>query len=112
MGEERRGAASLPPTPHGAGDMFIPLGASQRTPRYDFSGFGEEMEKGKDYVLRRRLTDLEREMRERTVKGRQVMGALERVMKGRNVRVSMVVKKGIRNSVILLKLSYASETWT
>ncbi len=50
------------------------------------------------------------EIRERTVKGRQVMGALERVMKGRSVR--MVVKKGIRNSVILPTLSYASKTWT
>ncbi len=34
---------------------------------------------------------MEGEMRERTVRGRQVMGALERMM-GRNV--SMVVKKG------------------
>ncbi len=32
----------------------------------------------------------EGEIRERTVKGRQVMGALERVMKGRNI--SMAVK--------------------
>ncbi len=31
-------------------------------------------------------------------------------MKGRNV--SMAVKRGIRNSVILLTLSYALETWT
>ncbi len=31
-------------------------------------------------------------------------------MKGRNV--NMEVKKGIRNSVILPTLSYASETWT
>ncbi len=38
---------------------------------------------------------MEGEIRERTVKGRQVMGALERVMNGRNV--SMAVKKGIRN---------------
>ncbi len=38
------------------------------------------------------------------------MGALERAMKVRNV--SMAVKKGIRNSVILPTLSYASETWT
>ncbi len=30
---------------------------------------------------------MEGEIRERTVKGRQVMGALERVMKGRNVRM-------------------------
>ncbi len=53
---------------------------------------------------------MEGEIREMTVKGRQVMGALERVMKGRNV--SMAVKKGIRNIVILPTLSYASETWT
>ncbi len=51
-----------------------------------------------------------RGVRERTVKGRQVMGALERVMKGRNV--SMAVKKGIRNSLILPTLSYALETRT
>ncbi len=53
---------------------------------------------------------MEGEIRERTVKGREVMGALERVMKGRNV--SMVVKHGIRNSVILPTLSYVSKTWT
>ncbi len=53
---------------------------------------------------------MEGEIRERTVKGRQVMGALERVMKGRNL--SMELKKGIRNSVILPTLSYTSETWT
>ncbi len=47
------------------------------------------------------------EIRERTGKGRQVMGALERVMKGRSVSMA----KGIRNSVILPTLSYASETW-
>ncbi len=46
---------------------------------------------------------MEGEIRKRTVKGRQVMGALERVTKGRNV--SMVVKKGIQNSVILPTLS-------
>ncbi len=50
------------------------------------------------------------ELLERTVKGRQVVGAVERVMKGRNV--IMAVKQGIRNSVILPTLSYASETWT
>ncbi len=53
---------------------------------------------------------MERKIRERTVKGRQVMGGLERVMKGRNL--SMEVKWGIRNSVILPTLSYSSETWT
>ncbi len=50
------------------------------------------------------------EIRERTVKGKQVIGVLERVMKGRHV--SMAVKKGIRNSVVLPTLSYTSETWT
>ncbi len=49
---------------------------------------------------------MEGEIRERTVKDRQVMGALERVM------TACVVKKGIRNSVILPTLLYASETWT
>ncbi len=39
-----------------------------------------------------------------------VMGALEGVLKERSV--SMVVKQGIRNSVILPTLSYTSETWT
>ncbi len=52
----------------------------------------------------------EGEIRERTVKGRQVMGALERVMKGRNVTI--VVKWGTRNNVIPPTLSYALETWT
>ncbi len=41
---------------------------------------------------------MEGEIRERTVKGRQVMGALERVVKGRNV--SMAVKRGIRKHEI------------
>ncbi len=50
---------------------------------------------------------MEGEIRERTVKGRRVMGALERVMKERNV--SMAVKSGIRNSVILLTLPDASD---
>ncbi len=38
----------------------------------------------------------------------RVCRKLERVMKGRNI--SMAVKQGIRNSVILPTLSYASET--
>ncbi len=38
-----------------------------------------------------------------------MIGELERVMKGRNV--SMEVKRGIRHSIILPTLSYASETW-
>ncbi len=51
---------------------------------------------------------MEGEIREITVKGRQVMCALEIIMKGRNV--STEVKKARRNSVILLSLLYASET--
>ncbi len=62
MSEEREGARSLPP-PQGAEAMFTPYGTGQKAaPRHDFSGFGEEMERGKDYVLRRQI-DLEREMR-------------------------------------------------
>ncbi len=54
---------------------------------------------------------MEGEIRERTIKGGQVMGALKRVMKERTV--SMAIKRGIRNSVIFptLSYSYASETW-
>ncbi len=44
------------------------------------------------------------------MKGRSVIGSLGRAMKGRNV--SMEVKKGLRNSVLLLTLTYRSETWT
>ncbi len=50
---------------------------------------------------------MEGEIRERTSKSRQVMGSLERVMKGRNV--NMEVKKSFRNSVIIPTLSYALE---
>ncbi len=53
---------------------------------------------------------MEGEIRERTVKGRQVMGDLKRVMKGRNE--SMKLKRGIKNSILLPTLSYTSETWT
>ncbi len=49
------------------------------------------------------------EVRERVVKGRQVVSALERVMRG---SVSMEVKRGTRRSIILPTLSYGSETWT
>ncbi len=51
-----------------------------------------------------------KEVRERTVKGRSVIGSLGRVMKGRNV--SMEVKRGLRNSVLLPTLTYGSEAWT
>ncbi len=43
----------------------------------------------------------------RAVKGRSVIGSLARVMKGRNV--SMEVKRGLRNSILLQTLIYGSE---
>lgn len=52
---------------------------------------------------------VEEEIRERSVKSRQVIGAVERVMKGRGVRIE--VKMGIRDSVILPIMQYPSETW-
>ncbi len=50
------------------------------------------------------------EIRERVMKGRSVVGLLTEVMKGRNV--SMDVKKGLRNSILLPTLTYGSENWT
>ncbi len=38
------------------------------------------------------------------------MGSLAEVMKGRNV--SMDVKRGLRNSILLPTLIYGSENWT
>ena len=53
---------------------------------------------------------MEGEIRERAVKGRQAIGTLGRIMRGRNV--SLNVKKGLRNSIVLPTLTYGSETWT
>ncbi len=44
------------------------------------------------------------------VKGRNVVGSLAGVMKGRNVSVD--VKRGLRNSILLPTLIYRSENWT
>ncbi len=54
--------------------------------------------------------EMDGEIRERAVKGRSVIGSLARVMKGRNV--SMEVKRGLKNSILLPTLTYGSETWT
>ncbi len=43
------------------------------------------------------------------MKGRSVLGLLAGVMKGRNV--SMDVKRGLRNSILLPTLTYGSENW-
>ncbi len=53
---------------------------------------------------------MEAEIRERVMKGRSVVGSLTRVMKGRYV--SMDVKRGLRNSILLPTLTYGSENWT
>ena len=51
---------------------------------------------------------MEGEVRERAVKGRQVVGSLARIMKGRSVDMS--VKKGLWDSIVLLTLVYGCET--
>ncbi len=53
--------------------------------------------------------EMEGEVRERAVKDRSVIGSQARIMKGRSV--SMEVKRGIRNSILLPSLAYGSETW-
>ena len=53
--------------------------------------------------------EMEEKIRERTLKGRCVIGSLAKVMTRRNVY--MEVKRGLRNS-ILQTLMYESETWT
>ena len=53
--------------------------------------------------------EMEGEIQERVLRGRNVTGSLARVMKGRSV--SMEVKIGIRNSILLPSLTYGSETW-
>ena len=42
---------------------------------------------------------MEREIRDRAVKGMYVIGSLARVMRGRNV--SMEVKRGLRSSIVM-----------
>ncbi len=52
---------------------------------------------------------MEGEIRERVMRGRPVVGLLVGVMKGRNV--SMDVKRGLRNSILLPTLTYGSQHW-
>ncbi len=52
---------------------------------------------------------MEGETREGAVQGRKVVGSLGRMMKGRIV--SMEVKKGLHDGIIVLTITYASETW-
>ncbi len=53
---------------------------------------------------------MEGEIRERVMRGRPGVGLLVGVMKGRNV--SMDVKRGLRNSILLPTLTYGSEHCT
>ncbi len=53
---------------------------------------------------------MEGEIRERVMKGRSFVGSLAGVMKGSNV--SMDVKRGLRNSILLPTLTYGSRNWT
>ncbi len=53
---------------------------------------------------------MEGEIRERVMKGRSVVGSLAEVMRGRSI--SMDVKRGLRNSILLPTLTYGSENWT
>ncbi len=53
---------------------------------------------------------MEGEIREWVMQGRSVVGPLTGVMKGRNV--SMGVKRGLRNSILLPTLTYGSKNWT
>ena len=48
-------------------------------------------------------------IREMAVKGRCVIASLAKVIKGKNV--SMLVKRGLRNSILLPRLTYGSEIW-
>ncbi len=74
---------------------------------------GEKMEVVKEFKYLGTVLstdgEMEGEVRERAVKGRSVIGSLGRVMKGRNM--SMKVKRGPRNNVLLPTLRYGSETW-
>ncbi len=54
--------------------------------------------------------EMEGEVRETVVRDRRVIGSPARVMKERNV--SMEIKRGLGNSVLLPTLTYGSETWT
>ncbi len=53
---------------------------------------------------------MEREIRERVMKGRSVVGLLAGVMKERDLPMDM--KRGLRNSIPLPTLTYGSEKWT
>ncbi len=53
--------------------------------------------------------EMEGEVREKAVKDKSIIRSLARVMKGRSV--SMEVKRGLRNSILLPNLMNGSQTW-
>ncbi len=53
---------------------------------------------------------MEGEIRQQVMRGRSVVGLLAGVMKGRSVSID--VKRGLRNSILLPTLTYGSENWT
>ncbi len=74
---------------------------------------GEKMEEVHEFkylgLIRCKHGSIEGETRETAVQGRKVIGSLEHVMKGRIV--SMEVKKGLHDGIIVPTITYASETW-
>ena len=50
---------------------------------------------------------MEGKIRERAVKGRDVIGSLAMIMSGRSVFI--VVKRELRNNILLLTLTYGSD---
>ena len=68
---------------------------------------GEKMEEVKEYkylgTVFYKHGEMERERRERAVKGRCVIESLARIIRGRNV--SMEIRRGLRNSILMPTLT-------
>ncbi len=84
-----------------------------RDERYEIVMRGKRMEVVKEFkyfgTVLSKHGEMEGEVRGRAVKVRSVIVSLARIIKGRNV--SMKVKRGLSNSIILPTLTYGSETW-
>ncbi len=53
---------------------------------------------------------MDEEIRERVMMDRSIIGSLARIMEGK--KVSITVKRGLKNSILLPTLTYSPETWT
>ena len=75
---------------------------------------GERLEEVKEFKylgsVMSKYGGMDEEIKERGVKGRQAMGTLNTIIK--NKKISVEVKKGLRDSIVLPTLTYGSETWT